>query len=275
MLDATRAYGLNFIFPERDTAVGASLKGFGEFARAESDLIIEYLATDTGSLVDVGANIGAVCLPVAKRYPDRPVLAIEAHRGLAQILSANAFGNHLHNVEVVNAAAGSGRGIIDFPKAPLNAKGNFGTLAVSSAQADASQATLMLPLDELAPGDTAFIKVDVEGFEAEVLKGAERTLTRTRPIWLIEASHVNKHASRATIATLRDAGYSPHWLFSPFVMAKPLKHGGQTPPDQGDYSVLALPPGAPNLWDLPLIEGETPEWPTSRKAFTFFSRYGY
>lgn len=275
MLDATRAYGLDFIFPERDTAVGASLKGFGEFARAESDLISEYLAVGNGGLVDVGANIGAVCLPVAKRHPDRPVLAIEAHRGLAQILSANAFGNRLHNVQVLNAAAGSGRGIIDFPSAPLNAAGNFGTLAVSQATGETAQATLMLPLDELVPSDTAFIKIDVEGFEAEVLKGADGTLAETKPVWLIEISHMNKPASRATITTMRNAGYSPHWLYSPFVMAQPLKHSSQTPPNKGDYSVLALPPGAPNLWDLPAIEGETPEWPTSRKAFSFFSRYGY
>ena len=202
-------------------------------------------------------------------------MAIEAHRGLAQILSANAFGNHLYNVSVVSAAVGAERGVIDFPNPPLNSGGNFGTLAVASAAAMRPQPTLMLPLDDLAAPDAAFIKVDVEGFESEVLKGARRTLMETRPVWLIEASHMNKPASRATIATMLDAGYRVHWFFSPFVMANHLKMGAENPPVQGDYSILALPPGAPNLWDLPAVDGAEAQWPTNRKDFTFFERYGY
>lgn len=43
MLDLTRAYGLNFLFPERDSAVGKCLRDHGEFAPAEVALLSDYI----------------------------------------------------------------------------------------------------------------------------------------------------------------------------------------------------------------------------------------
>src|SRR4051812_3701795 len=112
MLDSTRAYGLDFLFPLHDHVVGSALKFYGEFARPEVDLIGAYMnALQLGSILDVGANIGSIALPLASRRPDWRVLAFEAHRGLAGVLSANVFGNGLSNVEVFHAAVGAQRGL--------------------------------------------------------------------------------------------------------------------------------------------------------------------
>src|SRR4051812_46304360 len=99
MLEVAEAYGLSFFYPRGDHAVGASLRDHGEFARPESDLICDYLAAAApGTFIDVGANIGAIALPVAARHPAWRVLALEAHRGLAGVLAANAYGARLFNV---------------------------------------------------------------------------------------------------------------------------------------------------------------------------------
>ena len=44
----------------------------------------------------------------------------------------------------------------------------------------------MLTLDTIAPPDTDFIKIDVEGSELSVLQGAVKTLENARPVLLIE-----------------------------------------------------------------------------------------
>ncbi|MBX9615390.1 MAG: FkbM family methyltransferase [Caulobacteraceae bacterium] len=276
MLDVTRAYGLTFLFPRSDSAVGASLQRYGEFARVEVDLISAYLAARPGgTFVDLGANIGAISLPVARDHRGTRVLSVEAHRGLAQILSANALGNGLENIEVFNIGAGARRDIADFPTPSLDQPGNFGTLGFAARDAYSTSPVLMLPLDDLAPADTRLVKVDVEGYELEVLKGAVTTLNDLRPIWLIESSHIHREASRAVMATMKAAGYRIHWFFAPFVLPSHEKKTHETPAERGDYSILALPDGQPNLWDLPEIEDLPEAWPNSRKLFPYFRRYGF
>jgi len=65
-------------------------------------------------------------------------------------------------------------------------------------------------LDYIQPIPT-HLKIDVEGFEVEVLRGARKTLTRSRPILFLEL-HLNylEHRSMApkeSIALLQEAGY--------------------------------------------------------------------
>jgi tRNA G46 methylase TrmB len=103
MHGTAEAYGLTFRFPALDTAVGASLRDHGEFARPEIDFISAACA---GDLIDVGANIGAICLPFARDNPSSQVVAIEAHPGVAALLRWNVTANDLTNVTVLDAVAG-------------------------------------------------------------------------------------------------------------------------------------------------------------------------
>jgi FkbM family methyltransferase len=252
MLDCTVAYGLSFLFPARDSAVGASLRRHGEFARPELDFLIESAAQESGTFIDVGANIGAIALPFAHSRPRWRTLAIEAHRGLHAVLSANALNNRLDNVETFHAAAGAARGLVEFPEASLGEGRNFGMLRLGAA-AERTEPVRMLTLDELAPEDTQIIKIDVEGYEPEVLAGAQALLARRSAIWLAEASVKTPEASARTISAFLEAGYSVHWFYAPFATPASAKD----PPTniaRGDANVVALPPGAPNRWRLPQVK---------------------
>jgi len=272
MLDVTRAYGLTFHFPGRDTAVGASLAAHGEFARAELDLMSDIArASRRGTLVDVGANIGALALPFAHRFSDWRVLAVEAHRGLSTVLAANAVCNGLGNVEVVNAAAAAAPGLLDFPCTPLSGAGNFGLMAVGmNAPVEQVRA---LALDEVAPPDTRLVKIDVEGFEPEVLKGAARLLRDVRPAWIFEVSPRRPEVTASCLGTFLEAGYLLHWFYTPFVLPKPLKGDAPFERARGDLNVLAADQGAFG-WDLLPVTSAHAPLPTYGEGLRYLRRYG-
>lgn len=278
MLDMTRAYGLNFLFPERDNAVGKSLREHGEFAPAEVGFLAEHMnrAGRNGTFIDVGANIGAISLPLARGRDSWRFIAVEAHRMLAQVLSTNAFSNGLYNVEVVNVAVSDAAGLIDFPATPLRANGNFGILGVHMDQKHKTEPVRACTIDDLAPENTRLIKVDVEGHEAAVLRGATRTLETARPIWLLEATPQHEVSNREARSILTDAGYDLFWFFSPFVtLGAPRKRTGAPTPRAGDAGVVALPAGSPNVWNLPQITSPDEPWPADVGAFPFLKKYGY
>lgn len=277
MLDRTIAYGLDFLFPAGDTAVGASLAVYGEFARPSVDFLVEQAGTTApGVMVDVGANIGAIALPFAAERADWRVVAVEAHRGLAGFLAANTLLNRLENVEVVQAAAGPAKAIGEFPTGGLSGTGNFGTFSLCEpTAADREIApTLVLPLDELAPAETRLVKIDVEGYEPEVLRGAQRLLHEIQPVWFVEATSKHQAASASVIQTFLDAGYAVHWFFAPFASASMLK--GRLPPDlgRGDVNIVALPPGVANGWRLPSVPSPDAKRPTDAGDYSYLARYG-
>lgn len=277
MLDTTRAYGLTFLFPEKDAVVGPNLRDFGEFARVEVDLIGDYLAhLKPGTFIDVGANIGSVCLPVAKRFPDHWTIAVEGHGGLAQLLSTNAFANGLYRVEVLHAVAGAEAKIARFPSVRLWTEGNFGSLSLASADQDVRTANVrMLTLDEIAPDDTRFVKVDVEGFEPSVLAGAQRVLKKIRPVWLLETAIGLEAAARDTIRIMLDADYDVYWLYTHFVNRAVKKSTGRPRPKEGDHNIVCVPKGGPNLWSLQPVLSPQDEFPRSIRLMPYLARYGF
>ena len=272
MLDSTVAYGLTFLFPMADSAVGASLRNHGEFARVELDFLLE-MAGGPGALIDVGANVGAIGLPFAHRRPDWKVIAIEAHRGLSGVLAANALNNRLYNVELVHAAAGAERGLVAYPATSLSQATNFGSIGFKTGDGP-METVRMLTLDEIAPADTRLIKIDVEGFEAQVLEGARGLLERRQAVWLAEASVQNPEASAEAISVFQEAGYSVFWFFAPF--ATPASEKGRPEnPARGDANVVALPPGAENVWNLPPVGSPGEQRPGDASAYPYMARYGY
>lgn len=272
MLDQATAYGLEFLFPAADEAVGASLRDYGEFSRIMLDWLLSE-ADGSGALIDVGANLGSVCLPFAAKRPAWRVLAIEAHQGLSQILSANVKQNRLANVTVLTAAAGDASGVVDFPAPPLDRSGNHGTLSLGDSSS-ALRSTRMVTLDEIAPPNTRLVKIDVEGFEPAVLAGAAGLLAGHGAAWVIEASVQHPEAARAVLRLLRGFGYQPFWFYVPHVTPA---NGRAMPgePALGDANVVALPPGAVNRWNLTPVLDPDEARPRAHAAYRYLDRYGY
>ncbi|WP_296595003.1 FkbM family methyltransferase [Phenylobacterium sp.] len=265
MQETTTAYGLTFEIPPLDTTVGRYLRDYGEFARPGVELAAQL--SRGGGFVDVGANIGAFALPVASSAVQ--VVAIEAHPGLARLLASNVARNGLANVQVVHAAASDTTGIAQFPTAPLDQPLNYGAGGFRSAYP--VEAVPMVTLDEVVPGNTACVKIDVEGHELRVLRGAARVLRSVRPAWLIECPDTPE--SKEVMALMIAQHYVTYWFFTPFFTPLAPRNGGAER-IQGDINVLAIPAERPQPKGMYRAVPTSPR-PSSVKDFPYLAQFGF
>lgn len=275
MIDITRAYGLTFYFPAGDRAVGRALRENGEFARVEMEFYAALMdGCEPGAFVDVGANVGAISLPLARARPDWRFLAFEANRDLHGLLSTNINVNFLGNVAAHHAAVSAEAGLAAFPTPPMNASVNYGALGFDIRAAVPREPVRTCRLDEVCPDDTRLVKIDVEGHEPEVFAGAARVLAEVRPALVFEASQKRMETVRPILALLLAQGYSLFWFSTPFVSGRPHKISTYRPPLRGDMNVIALPDGRTPPWPLPPVDGAEAPYAEDRALFGYLADYG-
>lgn len=150
---------------------------------------LQRLPPDTACL-DIGANIGLTTCLLARRVSEGRVYAFEAIPRTVAMLRRNIAANHVAHAEVIEAALADQPGILALNE-PNDAAGSH---AISDARpedaANVVHATA-LTVDGWAAtrpdlGRIGFIKLDVEGFEPQVLAGAAQLIARDRPLILME-----------------------------------------------------------------------------------------
>ena len=174
--------------------------------------------------IDVGANAGLFSVLMAALVPDQRILAVEPSASMIARLRANLVRNGLdQRVEIFEGALAEEKGTAQLQAIEgLEEYGTLGTLshpALKGLDSTRSETVPTISLDSLvakhglSPG---FIKIDVEGAEARVFKGAMETLTRHRPIVLTELHPTllgaNGSSALEVIELLDEARYN---LFDP------------------------------------------------------------
>jgi FkbM family methyltransferase len=211
-------HGRFFVYAE-DEIVGRSLDRYGEYSEEEVTVIDKCLRPGEVA-IDVGANIGALTVPMAKKVgPQGRVIVYEACPQNADLLRRNLAANGLDYVEVHACAASAGYGSLAIT--PLDSLGhkNFGRVEVGGAPvSDLRNGRVpCTPIDGLHLSRCKFIKIDAEGHERQVLMGARATIARCRPIIYCENDR-EEHSERL-IAELTGMGYRLYWhqppLFNP------------------------------------------------------------
>jgi FkbM family methyltransferase len=161
-----------------------------------------------GAAVDAGAFIGTHSIFFAAVCGLDPVLAFEPHPHSQSLLVENVNRNGLidHVLPIQQAlAARNGYGAL-IEAAQNKGKSSIAHLAESNGER-VEVSTLDSQLAERAVRRVALIKIDVEGGELEVLKGAQQTLATHRPLLCIEA-HTYAHL-RDALLLLSRLGYVP------------------------------------------------------------------
>lgn len=175
-------------------------------------------------IVDIGANLGAYAIPIAKSVAAQSgsVYAFEPQRIVYYQLCGNAFLNRLDNLFAYNMAIGDRDGSqlipsIDYEKSmniggfSLDQQSNQRRGAVALKPAEQSAEVVIARLDSLTlPKAPALIKIDVEGMELEVLQGARGMLeSHDFPPLLLEAWNLDwfKEKRQALLDLLGALGY--------------------------------------------------------------------
>lgn len=199
--------------------VGRSVELWGRYERDELALLMQCLEglVDCGGVaVDVGANVGNHALFFAAHFAE--VLAFEPHPRTHALLALNA--SLRSNVRCFPFALSDRVGTAMLATPP----GNAGMASIEKADGAAeSRGAVEVPLRrlddlaELAGRRVALLKIDVEGHEAAVIRGAQAVLRRDRPAVVFEqlADDIEDGSSPALDA-LRGCGYSRFWTIREF-----------------------------------------------------------
>jgi len=203
-------YG-QMIYLANDEYVGGSLSLYGEFSEGEAQ-VFGRLVKEGDVVVEIGANIGAHTVLLARLAAKAgAVLAFEPQPVLYQTLCANIALNSITNVMAEKCGLGNRSQTLHIPVLDYGARNNFG--AISLELVEDGEPVQVKRLDSYGIGKCAFIKIDVEGMEQQVLEGASRTIHALRPVMYVENDR--KEKSPGLIQLLLAMDYALWWHVTP------------------------------------------------------------
>ncbi len=199
-------YGRTFRFHVGDRIGESWFKGGWDWA--EIDYLYHSLVEPGDVVLECGAHHGEVTILLSHRVgPEGRVITFEPVPRNVEIVRRQVALNELSNVEVVGAAVGSARGHIRMTDE-------------SNAQVAGAGAGIDVPvvcLDDYAHVGATLLKIDVEGFEAEVLKGAQEILAARPRIALEVHAHALGRYGTSVDEILRLVGWESYdwwWQYS-------------------------------------------------------------
>ena len=161
----------------------------GTYELSELQFCLTHL-NEGDVILDIGANIGVFTLNMAKALKDGLVIAVEPLYENYNLLIKSIKSNNLNNVILVKCAVGEVEGKVSFTNHTYNNSGD----AHVSFEGDIDTFEVdMFTLDYLTPLNVNFIKIDVEGAELLVMRGATRIL-ENKPVILSEIYPKNLQA---------------------------------------------------------------------------------
>ena len=186
--------------------LGAAIRSGQTFYELDVLMKCRELYLPGTTIIDVGANIGNHSVFFGAIL-NAPVHAFEPYRPSHNLLELNIAANDLDSRIVPHfcaIGADDGTGSMQ-PGLP----GNLGTAKVSFGAGD----TLVRSLDSLAiTGPIGMMKVDVEGAEVPVLRGAAALIRTWLPDIMVEAGQPNEF--RAVANVLLEFGYAPRGRYA-------------------------------------------------------------
>lgn len=229
------------IWPKADECVGGSLEKYGEYSRVEVDLLCKVVREGM-TVVDVGANIGALSVPMGKIVREQGMLiAFEPQFMLNKLLTANLVMNDCWSSQVVRALVGKEKGVVKVPTYTYKEFNNYGALGIEKWGEDTGVDTPIVTIDSLGLESCEVMKIDAEGMEKEVIEGAKETIKRCWPFMFVENDR--EKGSRELIRTIKELGYRMLWFVNllyaedNYYQEKENIFGGQ-----GSFNMVCVPP---------------------------------
>lgn len=170
----------------------------------------EYICEDS-NVWDIGSNIGVFAFAAASIALKGSTLAIEADNWLVQLMrkSSSLRENSALNIKILGSAISDRNGVATFLIANRGRASNCLEAVGGRSETGGIRERVTVPtltLDTLMEffSPPNFVKIDVEGAESMVLKGARRLLSEIRPTIYIE---VGREANDEVTAILKENSY--------------------------------------------------------------------
>lgn len=163
----------------------------GVYEQATTEFIQEYL-NKGATFVDAGANIGYLSLVAASVVGEKGnVYAFEPVKSTFDLLQRNAELNQFTQIKCKQFGLGSqSEEVVIYSE-----NQNRGGASIVNRRSEQKETIQICPLDAILSEEKVdLLKIDVEGYEFEVLKGAEEIIRKDHPAIILEYSQQRNNA---------------------------------------------------------------------------------
>ena len=229
-----------FLVNPFDIYVGRAIALYGEYGEHEVQLFSQFVRSGD-TVIEVGANIGAQTVPLAKQVgPTGSIYAFEPQPVIFQNLCANISLNSLLNVHTYPLAAGSAAGKAVLPVVDYTKPGNFGGIELVGQGQGSCVSVVRLDDEFDEHAKVRLLKIDVEGWELSVLKGASGLIARNRPLLYLENDRIDN--SQLLIEYIKALNYRIWWHVPYLYNAENFFSNSHNEyPDIASINMLAIP----------------------------------
>jgi FkbM family methyltransferase len=189
--------------------------------------IVNYLKNEIGEkeavLWDIGINIGSIALPLMQACSNLKICGFEPSPHVFERLSRNVNLNPTSRLKIYQKAISKQVGVVDFFVSPIIGNSGLGSLGsiddyrYNKVSVECLTGDKLIEIEALDP--PTFIKIDVEGFEYEVLIGLKNFLSHRNNVKIIYEHEPYRLSSRERIDLmildfLRNLGFEIYRLSS-------------------------------------------------------------
>jgi len=179
--------GLKWMTFERIGYIAHKIATTGSYQPEIIEACIEEIGDGTKDVLDIGANMGSFCVPVARSIKGT-VYAFECQTTMFKLLSSNMLINRVKNAVPIHGAVldsytepFSELPVQDYENGPdiggFSLDPNNNTMKTHiKLVPDEVDRVRNVTIDEFGFKNVGFVKIDVEGLEYKVIKGMEQTL---------------------------------------------------------------------------------------------------
>ncbi|MBC7485284.1 MAG: FkbM family methyltransferase [Cytophagaceae bacterium] len=190
---------------------------FGQYEKETNDLLFEYIKPGQ-VILEAGANNGTETVLLSRLVgPNGKVLAFEPVEHIYQTLQLNLSINHCTNVQTEQKALGESDGQLHFNVLSEDFCNQGMASKYDETSADAKVLVQQTSIDSWVVKNNIrtvdFIKMDIQGAEIELLKGAKHTIEKSKPLIFTEATEDFLSIEKLFDA-LTDLGYAVYFISS-------------------------------------------------------------
>jgi FkbM family methyltransferase len=177
--------GIRYRLIGTNDLISRIIRHHGEYEPELQLVSAHILNGKQGEIIDAGANMGSYCIPLAKQFPAVEIIAFEPQKTIFRQLVGNIELNDATNVRPIHLGLSDKEEDIVTTVPSYETETNIGAFSLDDlvrnnqyeVQTVGDRETVQLvPLDTFEFENVLLIKVDVEGMELKVLRGATNTL---------------------------------------------------------------------------------------------------